>query len=92
MDDGNARSLRLLGGQITVRLAKNAHFSRITGVNAAEYFHQGGFSSPVFAQQSHNFTRLQLKIDMIQRIYAGKAFANPLHGDDGFFHLLIPRL
>ena len=42
----------------------------------------------VFSQQSHDFTAVQLEMDIVQSLNAREALANTLHRDNGFIHLL----
>ncbi|MPM87957.1 hypothetical protein SDC9_135058 [bioreactor metagenome] len=53
VDDGDAKLLRLFGGQIAHFFVKNFYTARITRVHAAEDLHQRGFARTVFPQQGH---------------------------------------
>ena len=41
-------------------------------VNAREYFHQGGFSGAVFADQRVKFAFREIECHAVQSLYAGK--------------------
>ena len=88
MDNSNTQLLRLFGTQVIVGFAEDLHCAAVSGVDAAENFHQCGFARAVLPQQSHDFTGTQFKVNIVQRFHTGEALANTLHGNNGFVHLL----
>ena len=88
MDNRNTQLLRLFGTQVIVGFAEDLHCAAVSGVDAAENFHQRGFARAVLSQQSHDFTGTQFKVNIVQRFHTGEALANTLHGNNGFVHLL----
>jgi hypothetical protein len=48
-------------------------------------FHQGALARPILADKRVNFTRQNSKIDVLQRLDAGKGFADILHTEEIWF-------
>lgn len=48
VDDGYAHTLGELGAQVAIALAEDLQLPAVTGVDAAKYFHQGGFPRAIF--------------------------------------------
>ena len=86
VDDGYARGLRLLGGEVPVGLALDLHIAAVAGVDAAQDLHQRGLARAVFAQKRHHLAASQLEIHMVQRLDAGKRLADIVHGYDDVVH------
>ena len=82
MDDGHAQLLRALGGHVVNDLTEDLHRAGVLVVNAGEHLHQRRLACAVFTQQGHDFARLQMKVDVVQRLYAGKTFADVFQFDD----------
>ena len=90
VDDGHACGLRLLGGEVAIRLALDFHVAAVAGVDAAQDLHQRGFARAVLAQKRHDLAASQLEIHMVQRLHAGKRLADIVHGYDDVVHWPSP--
>ena len=71
MDKGN----RIALGTRIMQPAIHIHLAGIRLVNTRQHFDDGGFSGPILAQQSENFTARKVKTDIID----GKRSAKRLH-------------
>ena len=89
VDDGDADLLRQLGREVAVALAEDLHGAAVARIDAAQDLHQRGFARAVLAQQRHHLAGAQLELHVVQRLDAGEALADALHGDDDFVHLLV---
>ena len=90
MNDCHAQLLGLLGGQVVVGFSEDLHRAAVSGVNTTEDLHQRGFACAVLPQKSHDLAGPQFKVNIVQGFDTRKALADPLHGNNGFVHLLTP--
>ena len=94
MDDGHAQLLRALGVHVVDLLTEDLHRAGVLVVNAGEHLHQRRLACAVFTQQRHDLARLQMKVNVVQRLYAGKTFAYVFQFDDVLalvlLHLIPP--
>ena len=58
------------------------HFSLIRDIGAVDDLHQSGFARAVLAADDVNLARPYLKIDSVQRLYAGKHLNDVFHLQD----------
>ncbi len=68
---------------------KDVTFIGANRVNAAQYFHQGRFTGPVFAAKGVDFTTFHFQADIVQRLHPRKGFGDIAHFQDGI-HPVLP--
>ena len=54
-------------------------FTPVRDIDTAQHINQSGFTSAIFSQHSMDFTRFQLKINVIQSKYARERLSDILH-------------
>ena len=59
------------------------------GINAGKNIHQGGLTCAIFAADCHDLTLMNLQIDVIQCLHAGKFLGDVVHFQDVFRHYFI---
>src|SRR5450830_880453 len=60
---------------------------RTVRIDAAEYFHQGRFAGPVFADNGVNFTAAYTQIDVVECHYARESLSDPAHFQNSIRHI-----
>ena len=85
MDDGDAGLLRLADMGEMHRLPPPKDLSGIPLIDPGQDFHQGRLARPIFPDQGHDPTRVDLEIHLVQDLVSGKGFVNPLHVKDRLF-------
>src|ERR1700676_152217 len=79
MNDRNAGRLRLRRTTKQDRFAADAKFSLSGGIDAGEYFHQGGLASTVLTHQRVHFAGIYVEVNLVQRNYSGEDLGNADH-------------
>ena len=60
-------------------LAIDPYFTFITGINPCQYLHEGRFSRAVFPHKRMDFSRFDVKMDILQNRDAGKFLCDVRH-------------
>ena len=80
------RCIHVFNGE---RLAEIFDGSLIHGVNAGETFHQRRLARAVLADQHMNLAAQQIEIHVLQRLDAGKVFADAPHFQYSLAHVKL---
>jgi hypothetical protein len=79
VDGGNRRSLRLARVRELHRLTLQQYLAAVGLVYAGDNLDQSGLTRPVLTEKSVNFTCVDIKLDIFQRLHASKRFVDASH-------------
>src|SRR6266536_404514 len=79
MDHAHATLQRLAGAVVDDRLAAEADRAAVGAVHPSKDLHQRRFASAVLADHCVHFAGVQLEVDTLQRLHAGKCLADAAH-------------
>src|SRR5262249_28856466 len=82
IDDADPETLRLVRGGQRDRLTVQHDLPLVRRVDTGEDFHEGRLARPVFADERHTFTGIDLEADRLQCLDTGEMLADPVHAQE----------